>query len=120
MTAWADIDVAGRVEDEVSSGEEPLGLLSFAVEDRHVRLDPALPQPANKQARAVGCVTSESGGFEPEALLGALDHHRGGGHLGGAPRRGGRDIHHDRPLQIHEIVDPVGEGDLARALGGPG
>lgn len=48
------------------------------------------------------------------------DHDGRGGHLLGPACRRGRYVHDDRALQVDQIVDRVGEGRFACALGRPG
>jgi len=95
--------------DEVVARERAVAALGF-VEDRDVRLDPALVnQPGEVLGRTIGRIGRQPFRPQPEALPRAIDHPLLRRHLGLADCRGHLDVHDDGVLQVDQVVGAVGK-----------
>ena len=119
LAARTGVEIAPVVVGEVGPLEgavAPLGL----VEDRDVRLDPALVhQPGEHLGRAIGAVGGQPLRIEAEAILGALDHRARRTDLGLADRAARLDVHDDGVVHVDQVVGGVGEEGVPLQRAGP-
>ena len=107
------------VVGEVGSLEGAVAALGL-VEDRDVRLDPALMnQPGEHLGRAVGAVGGQPFRVEAEAILGAVDHGACRADLGLADRAARLDIDDDGMVEVDQVVGGVGEEGMPLQRAGP-
>ena len=106
--AWADVDVALLVEDEVGSAEGAIGACRL-VPYRDVRCDLAIHQPLEQPDRAINGVACEPLRPKIEAALDALDHGLGDGNLRYAIGARALGVDDDPGLVVDEIVRVVGK-----------
>jgi hypothetical protein len=119
LPARADVEIAGVVIGEVGAAEGAVAALGF-VEDRDMRLDPALMhQPGEVLGRAVGAIGGEPNRPEAEAFLGSLNHGSGRADLGLPDGATGLDIDDDGVVEVDQIVGGVSEEGVALQGSGP-
>ena len=106
--AWANVDVALLIEDEVGSAEGAIGACRL-VPHRNVRCDVAIHQPLEQPDRAISGVACEPLGPEIEAALDAIHHGLGDGNLHGAIGARALGVDDDPGLVVDQIVRIVGK-----------
>ena len=119
LAARAGVEIAAVVVGEVGPLEGAVAALGL-VEDRDVRLDPALMhQPGEHLGRAIGAVGGQPLRLEAEAILGALDHGACRADLGLADRTARLDIDDDGMVHVDQVVGGVGEEGVPLQRAGP-
>ena len=119
LSGWTAVGVTRVVVDKVVAREGIVGALGL-VEHRDVRLDPAvIHQPVQHLGRAVAGIGDQPFRPQLEAVVNALDHGLGGGHLGLTRRRRGLHVDNDRVLHIDEIIGAISIDRRAAPGGGP-
>src|SRR4051794_907294 len=118
LTAWAVVDVAGRVISKVAPRESAIIPLRL-IEHRNMWRDALLlDQPVQHRSRSVSGIPDKSLWFETEALLGPFDHGLCCADFGLANGAGGLNVNDDAELHVDEIV--VGIREEGRPLVSPG
>ena len=106
--AWANIDIAILVEDEVGTAEGAISTRRL-VPHRYVRCDVAIHQPFERPDRAIDRVARESLGPQIEAALNAVHHGLGDGNLHGSVCPRANRIDYNADLVVDQIVRIIGK-----------
>ena len=107
-SAWANINIAILVEDEVGTAECAIGAFRF-VPNRHVRCDVAIYQPFEQPDRAIDRVACEPLRPQIEAALNAVHHRLGNGNLHCSVCSSAHGIDDDADLVVDQVVCIVGK-----------
>ncbi|MFZ0840213.1 MAG: hypothetical protein WAM77_22340 [Xanthobacteraceae bacterium] len=102
----ADVNASPPVPTEIRAWQGAVPSGAF-VPDRDVRSDAGAEQPPEELARAVGRISSKAFGFEPEALIGPLDHVLSCSNFVVVARRCCLHIDDRRVLDVDEIIEPI-------------
>src|SRR5215469_8470148 len=119
LSSRTSVAVSGMIVDKILARKGVVRAFGF-VEHRDVRLDPAVVhEPVQHLGRAVPGISNQPFRPQVKAVVSALDHGLGGGHLGLTHRRRGLYVDNNRVLHINEIISAISVDRRATPGGGP-